>query len=78
MAARSVAGTGYRGRTAIYELFVVTEEVRSLILKRASTREIRRHALETGMGTLRMDGWRKIREGVTTVEEVLRVSQEEA
>jgi general secretion pathway protein E len=71
-------GTGYRGRTAIYELFVVTEDVRSLILRRASTREIRRHAIEAGMGTLRMDGWRKIREGVTTVEEVLRVTQEEA
>jgi general secretion pathway protein E len=71
-------GTGYRGRTAIYELFLITEEVRSLILRRASGREIRRHAIETGMGTLRMDGWRKIREGITTVDEVLRVTQEEA
>jgi general secretion pathway protein E len=71
-------GTGYRGRTAIYELFVISEDVRSLILQRASTREIRRHAVENGMGTLRMDGWRKIREGITTVDEVLRVTQEEA
>ena len=52
--------------------------MRSLILQRASAREIRRHAVENGMGTLRMDGWRKIREGITTVDEVLRVTQEEA
>ena len=71
-------GTGYRGRTAIYELFLITEDVRSLILQRVSAREIRRHAVEAGMGTLRLDGWRKIREGITTVDEVLRVTQEEA
>jgi general secretion pathway protein E len=71
-------GTGYRGRTGIYELFEITEEVRSLTLRRASTREIRRHAIENGMVTLRLDGWLKAREGVTTVEEVLRVTQEDS
>jgi general secretion pathway protein E len=70
-------GTGYRGRTGIYELFVITEDVRSLILRRASSREIRHLAIEAGMTTLRTDGWQKAREGVTTIEEVLRVTQED-
>ena len=46
-------GTGYRGRTGIYELFDIDEDVRSLILRRVSAREIRRHAIERGMVTLR-------------------------
>ncbi len=71
-------GTGYRGRFGIYELFPITEEVRSLILRRASTPEIRRHAVEAGMVTLRFDGWLKARDGLTTVEEILRVTQEDA
>jgi general secretion pathway protein E len=71
-------GTGYRGRTGIYELFEITEEVRSLTLRRVSTREIRRHAIESGMVTLRLDGWAKAQEGVTTVDEVLRVTQEDS
>jgi type II secretory ATPase GspE/PulE/Tfp pilus assembly ATPase PilB-like protein len=70
-------GTGYRGRTAIYELFAITEEVRSLILRRASSREIRRLAVEGGMITLRQDGWARAVDGVTTIEEVLRVTQED-
>jgi len=70
--------TGYRGRTGIYELFPIGEEARSLILRRAPSREIRRHAVEAGMATLRLDGWTKACEGVTTVEEVLRVTQEDA
>ncbi|MBI2014227.1 MAG: type II secretion system ATPase GspE [Candidatus Rokubacteria bacterium] len=71
-------GTGYRGRTGIYELFAVTEEARSLILRRAPSRDIRRVAVEGGMVTLRLDGWAKACEGVTTVEEILRVTQEDA
>jgi general secretion pathway protein E len=71
-------GTGYRGRTAIYELFAITEEVRSLILRRASSREIRRLAIEGGMVTLRQDGWARAVDGVTTIDEVLRVTQEDA
>jgi general secretion pathway protein E len=70
-------GTGYRGRTGIYELFAITEEIRSLILRRTSSSQIRRQAVDAGMITLRMDGWARAREGVTTVEEVLRVTQEE-
>src|SRR5213596_690846 len=71
-------GTGYRGRTGIYELFPITEDARSLILKRAPSRDIRRYAIEADMVTLRADGWLKACEGVTTVEEILRVTQEDA
>jgi type II secretory ATPase GspE/PulE/Tfp pilus assembly ATPase PilB-like protein len=72
-------GTGYRGRTGIYELLSVTEDVRSLILRRASSGEIRRHAVEQGqLRTLREDGWAKAMAGVTTVEELLRVIQEDS
>jgi general secretion pathway protein E len=70
-------GTGYRGRTGIYELFPITEDVRSLVLRRASSREIRRMAIDQGMVTLRQDGWARAVEGVTTIEEVLRVTQED-
>jgi general secretion pathway protein E len=70
--------TGYRGRTGIYELFVVTEEARSLILRRAGSRELRRLALEQGMRPLRLDGWTKACQGLTTVDEILRVTQEDA
>jgi general secretion pathway protein E len=71
-------GTGYRGRSGIYELFALTEEARSLILRRAPARDIRRLAIEAGMVTLRIDGWLRACEGVTTVEEILRVTQEDA
>jgi general secretion pathway protein E len=71
-------GTGYRGRTGIYELFPITEDARSLVLRRAPNRDIRRQAIDDGMVTLRLDGWRKACEGVTTVEEILRVTQEDA
>jgi general secretion pathway protein E len=71
-------GTGYRGRTGINELFLVDEEARSLILRRASSREVRRHAIDAGMTTLRLDGWAKTVDGITTVDEVFRVTQEDA
>jgi type II secretory ATPase GspE/PulE/Tfp pilus assembly ATPase PilB-like protein len=71
-------GTGYRGRTGIYELFVLSEDVRSLILRKAPTGEIRRRAAESGMVSLREDGWARARAGITTVEEILRVTQEES
>jgi type II secretion system protein E len=71
-------GTGYRGRVGIYELFVITEEARGLILSKRPSGEIRRHAIERGMVTLRDDGWAKARAGITTVEEILRVTQEDS
>jgi general secretion pathway protein E len=71
-------GTGYRGRTGIYELFRLTDDARSLILGKAPTAAIRRHAIDRGMATLREDGWAKACAGITTVEEILRVTQEDA
>jgi general secretion pathway protein E len=71
-------GTGYRGRMGIYELFPITEDARSLVLRRAPARDIRQYAISAGMVTLRMDGWRRACEGLTTVEEILRVTQEDA
>src|SRR3989441_1718955 len=70
--------TGYKGRVGIYELFIITEEIRSLILRKASTGEIRRVAVEQGMVTLREDAWTKARTGFTTIEEILRVTQEDS
>jgi type II secretory ATPase GspE/PulE/Tfp pilus assembly ATPase PilB-like protein len=69
--------TGYRGRSGIYELLLVNEVVRPLILKRSSADIIRDAAVQQGMRTLREDGWQKVRTGVTTVAEVVRVTQEE-
>jgi len=65
--------TGYRGRTGIFELLTITDRVRSLILQRASTAEIRQTAIEEGMKTMQDDGLRKVLEGYTTIEECLRV-----
>ena len=69
-------GTGYRGRTGIYELFKISEEARSLIVQKVPGGEIRRHAVEHGMVTLREDAWAKACAGQTTVAESLRVTQE--
>jgi type II secretory ATPase GspE/PulE/Tfp pilus assembly ATPase PilB-like protein len=74
---RDCRGTGYRGRTGVFELMPVGEQVRRLILQRASTGEIRRRALQDGMLSLRQDGWRHVLAGRTTVEEVLRVTRDE-
>jgi len=64
--------TGYRGRIALYEVLEVTDDVRNLILNRAQPREIKKKAMEQGMITLRRSGLIKIREGITSLEEVLR------
>jgi general secretion pathway protein E len=71
-------GTGYRGRTGLYELFTIDEELRGLIMKTAPAGELRRHAIAKGMVTLREDGWARACEGLTTIEEILRVTQEES
>ncbi len=70
--------TGYRGRTAIYEVAVVDATMRELIARRTSLAELERAAVSRGMRTLREDGWGKVREGLTTPEEVLRVTQADA
>ncbi|MGD9906617.1 MAG: type IV-A pilus assembly ATPase PilB [Vicinamibacterales bacterium] len=64
--------TGYKGRVGLYEVMEITEELRELILVGASALELRRKAIEEGMITLRGSGLRKISEGVTTMEEVVR------
>ncbi len=68
--------TGYRGRTGIYEMLIVSEAIRHLIMKKADSTSICRKAIEEGMKTLREDGARKVVAGVTTLEEVVRVTRE--
>ena len=64
--------TGYKGRVGLYEVMEVTDELRELILVGASGLELRRKAIEEGMLTLRMSGLRKVKDGLTTIEEVAR------
>src|SRR5262245_16414462 len=71
------AGTGYRGRAGIYEFLPVSDQIKPLILERASAGVIKESAVQQGMRTLRDDGWRAVRAGMTTVAEVVRVSQDE-
>jgi len=64
--------TGYKGRVGLYEVMPMKEELKELVLSRASTSEIKKEAIRLGMKTLRQSGIAKIKEGVTTIEEVLR------
>ncbi|MFB6355379.1 MAG: GspE/PulE family protein, partial [bacterium] len=66
--------TGFDGQTGIFELLEVTDEVKTLINDRASANKIHQQAVEEGMISMHEDGWRKVKEGITTVEEVLRVA----
>ena len=68
---------GYQGRMGIYELLILNEALRPLILNRSPSSTIAQRAIELGMRTLRTDGWNKVRLGLTTIEEVLRVTQTE-
>ena len=70
-------GTGYSGRTGIYEILAVSDAIRQMIVDRASAADIKTQALAHGMRTLRTDGWRKALAGVTTLEEVIRVTSED-
>ncbi len=69
--------TGYRGRSGIYEVLPIDEELRTMIIKSAAASELKALALSKGMLTLREDGATKVLNGTTTFEEVLRVTQEE-
>jgi general secretion pathway protein E len=69
--------TGFKGRTGIYELVTVNDELRSLVVVRAPLAEIRAAARRAGMVTLREDGLRKVEAGITTLDEVMRVTSEE-
>jgi general secretion pathway protein E len=67
--------TGYRGRTGVYEMMLIDSEIQNQIYKRESSGAIKRNALDAGLKTLRMDGARKVLDGITTISEVLRVTQ---
>jgi general secretion pathway protein E len=69
---RKCRGTGYYGRTGLFELMVAEDPIREKIMARASSEEVARTALSCGMRPLRTDGWRKVLDGVTTPEEVMR------
>jgi general secretion pathway protein E/type IV pilus assembly protein PilB len=74
---RECQGTGYRGRIGIFEMMVITDDVRSLILENASAPELRKMAVRHGMTSLRDDGFRHLREGRSTIEEILRVTKDD-
>ena len=67
--------TGYQGRAAIYEICLITEPLRRLIMQKRDGGELKQCAIAEGMETLRQDGWRRVAQGKTTIEEVVRVTQ---
>ncbi len=69
--------TGYKGRTAIHEILVVDKMIRELMAKKVSSDELREKAVSRGMKTLRLCGWKKVIDGLTTPEEIIRVTQAE-
>lgn len=66
--------TGYRGRVAIYEFFLLDEEIQDMVAAHAGTSDLRKAALERGMKTLRQDGWDKVNQGATTIDEIQRIT----
>lgn len=69
--------SGYKGRTGIYEFLVMDEAIREMILRHSSSGQIKKKALLSGMHTLRMDGWQKVKKGLTTISEVVRVTDQD-
>ncbi|MDK2971034.1 MAG: ral secretion pathway protein [Candidatus Sumerlaeota bacterium] len=69
--------TGFRGRTAVLEMVKVTEPIRRAIVNGASATEIKQEAIKGGMRPIRWDGWEKVKSGMTTIDEVLRVTMED-
>jgi len=70
-------GTGYKGRLGLYEVMTMKEEIKELVLARASASEIKKEAIRSGMKTLRQSGMTKIKDGMTTIEEILRSTMED-
>ncbi|MCD6569329.1 MAG: type II secretion system ATPase GspE [Deltaproteobacteria bacterium] len=68
--------TGYKGRTGIYEILMMSDSIKSIILKTSDSNLIKRQAIKEGLHSLREDGAGKVKDGITTVEEVLRVTQQ--
>jgi general secretion pathway protein E/type IV pilus assembly protein PilB len=71
---RACRQSGFRGRTGIYELMVTGDSIREMCVEGVNATAIRNQALKEGMITLRMDGWRKVLLGQTTIDEVARVT----
>jgi len=69
-------GTGYSGRSGIFEILPITDEIRPLIVSNASSSSIKNAAIQQGMKTLREDGWDKVIEGITSIDEILRVTED--
>jgi type IV pilus assembly protein PilB len=67
-------GSGYRGRLALYEVMPISTEIKEMILEGASADELKKTAVRLGMKTLRMSGLTKVQEGITSIEEVMRVT----
>jgi type IV pilus assembly protein PilB len=65
-------GTGYKGRVGLFEIMEITDSIRELILRNATMAELRDHAISEGMTTLRLSGLLKVRDGMTTLDEVVR------
>jgi general secretion pathway protein E len=74
---RACRNTGYRGRSAVHELMIVDDEIRELVMKKADAAAIRRACTAKGMKILRQDGAERVMAGQTTIEELLRVTQED-
>jgi len=72
---RKCRGTGYSGRLGLYELLEASDEIRRLASERTPSHVVKQAAVSAGMRTLREDGWRKVRRGLTTIDEVLRVTK---
>jgi type II secretory ATPase GspE/PulE/Tfp pilus assembly ATPase PilB-like protein len=70
------SNTGFISRVGIYELMIINDEIRKLTIGRADSNVLRKKAIESGMRSLREDGWLKVRKGMTTLAEVLRVTQD--
>ncbi len=70
------SNTGYTGRIGIYELMPINDDLRKLTIGKADSNQLRKKALESGMRSLRDDGWLKVRQGITSIAEVLRVTQD--
>ncbi|HXK59097.1 MAG TPA: type II secretion system ATPase GspE [Acidobacteriota bacterium] len=73
---KECAMTGFRGRLGIFETMIMNDEIRRLTISNADSTQLRKAAIKSGMVTLRQDGFRKVREGITTLAEVLRVTQD--
>jgi len=74
---KACRGTGYRGRLCVHELMLMDDEVRGLVMRNSDASTIRRACIAKGMTLLRQDGAARVLEGLTTIEELLRVTQED-